>query len=338
MEVSLLQTGDPRWDDLLASTPHDFYHLPAYADVAAQEEGGTSAGLLVSTGDRSLLLPLVLREIAASGRDATSPYGYPGPLLSAGCDTGFLETALRAGAQHLADLGFVSLFVRMHPLLCPDSPRGVGTVVHHPATVIVDLHEDDDQWWAQMRKSHRQQVRRAVAAGHSAYVDEAFRSFDFFKTTYHRTMERLGASPAYYFSDGYFDALRSALGDRLKLVVLEQGGRVWAAGLFVETNGIVQSHLSADDGSHRRGGPRKLLYAFVRDWAKARGDRWFHLGGGATAEPGLLAFKQGFSPERRPFNTLRVILREEEYIRLTRARGADPTDSSHFFPAYRRHS
>lgn len=336
MRVSLIETDDPRWERSLANAAFDFYHLPAYAELAAREEGGSATALHVSADAQELLLPLIIREIPGGGRDLTSPYGYPGPLIRSSCDLSFLNAALGAGVRHLADQGFVSLFVRMHPLLCPDPPTGVGTVVHHGPTVVVDLRRTDDQWWSGMRKSHRQQVVRALRDGHRGRVDEEFKAFGFFKAAYHRTMERLGAEPSYYFSDSYFDDLRASLGDRLKLVVLERRDRVWAAGLFVEVNGMVQTHLSADDGSYRRGGAKKLLYAFVRDWARARGDRWFHLGGGAALESSLLSFKMGFSPDRRPFNTLRVILREDAYAALAQARSADAADATGYFPAYRR--
>jgi hypothetical protein len=338
MKAELIGVHDPRWQDLLSQVLHDFYHLPDYAALSAREEGGTALALYVVAGADRLLLPLVARPIPAGGEDVSSPYGYPGPLISGDAAPGFLAAALRAGVEVLAQAGYVSLFVRMHPLLCPEAPDRVGTVVRHAPTVVIDLEEDDETWFASMRKSHRQQIRRALDEGHRVHIDEDWQHFDFFRRTYHETMERLAAGKRYYFSDSYFDALRSALGDRLRLFVIEYGDRPWAGGLFVETCGIVQSHLSADDGSFRRGGAKKLLYAGVREWASSRDDRWFHLGGGAALEPGLLSFKKGFSRDHRPFETLRVVLREEAYRGLVGAseRPGHHADASGFFPAYRK--
>ncbi len=336
--VRLIEPGDLRWTRSLAAVPHDFYHLPAYAELAAREDGGIPVAVL-ATADRGwMLLPLVIREIPGGGRDASSPYGYPGPLLAPGADVGFLAQALQATVTTLAGEGLVSLFVRMHPLLSPTVPRGIGTVVQHPPTVVIDLDLSDEDWRAGLRKSHRQQIERAVAAGHHAYMDTEWRHFDHFKDMYRDTMARVQAADSYRFSDTYFDELRAALGAALHLCVVERGGRVWAAGLFTEMAGLVQSHLSADDGSYRRGGAKKLLYAHVRDWAMARGDRWLHLGGGGSAGRGLHSFKTGFSPDRRPFRTLRVVLREAEYGRLVaqRRRGHDPADLTGYFPAYRQ--
>ena len=268
----------------------------------------------------------------------TSPYGYPGPLVASNHDPRFLAEAFREGLGLLTSEGYVSLFVRMHPLLSsttrPESEPSCTTGRRWRFDLTLDEHE----WKAGMRKSHRQQIARAAEIGHRAYIDEAWQHFDVFKTAYRLTMKRHRARGHYDFSDAYFDDLRQALGASLKLCVIERGEQVWAAGLFVETNGIVQSHLSGDDGSYRRGGAKKLMYAYVRDWAKERGNRWLHLGGGGTSSGGLLSFKMGFSHELRPFDTLRVILRKDEYERLVAARhpAADPGDASGYFPGYRR--
>jgi hypothetical protein len=335
-DIQLISTSDDRWPRMLASVPHDFYHLPAYCDVAAREDDGEAMALYGSEDGHRMLLPLVRRGIEGDGYDVSSPYGYPGPLVTAAADPSFLRRGLAAGIDLLAAQGYVSLFVRTHPLLSPQLPEDLATVVDHPPTIVIDLSLPDEDWLAGMRKSHRQQIARAQAAGHRAYIDEQWRHLDRFREIYRATMRRIGASEPYHFSDAYFDDLRRALGDSLKLCVVEFEGRVWTAGLFVETNGIVQSHLSGDDGSHRSSGAKKLMYAHVRDWAKARGDRWFHLGGGAPSRS-LLSFKAGFSPAHCRFATLRAVLRPDAYRDLvaTRRPDADPTDLTGYFPAYR---
>lgn len=337
LRAELIGVDDPRWAGFLADSMHDFYHLPGYAALEARTEGGTALALYVEGGADRLLLPLVARAIAAGGEDVTSPYGYPGPLVSAAAAPAFLAAALRAGADVLAAAGYISLFVRMHPLLGAEAPEGVGAIVRHPPTVVIDLDDDDEAWYASLRKSHRQQIGRARDDGHRLRLDEDWRHFEFFRNTYRETMERVDAEGRYHFSDSYFEELRGALGERLRLFVLEHKEQPWAGGLFVETCGIVQSHLSADDGSFRRGGAKKLMYAGVREWARSRGDRWFHLGGGAASEPSLLSFKKGFSRDLRTFETLRVILHHEAYDRLVAATDTarDPTDATGFFPAYR---
>ncbi len=337
MEASLIAPGHPRWEGLLSAVAYDFYQLPAYCQLAAKEDGGEALALFMREGGHQMLLPLVRRTVEGDGVDAISPYGYPGLLTTPSADERFVRRALEAGLSLLASRGYISLFVRMHPLLSPRPPEGLGTIVEQSPTVVIDLEQSDEEWLAGMRKSHRQQIAKAIGTGHRAYVDESGQHFDRFKDIYRLTMRRVRALSDYHFSDAYFDDLRAALGPSLKVCVVEHDGRVWAAGLFVETNGIVQSHLSGDDGSHRSGGAKKLMYAQVRDWSKARGDRWFHLGGGEPS-PGLMSFKSGFSRLRRPFTTLRVVLQPDAYARLTAAANpdADAADIHGYFPAYRQ--
>ena len=81
--------------------------------------------------------------------------------------------------------------------------------------------------------------------------------------------------PFYFFEDAYFEGLRDALGKSLHLCVVEKDGVIAAAGLFVETDGIVQYHLSGTDDAFRTVQSTKLMLHFVRGWAKDRATRSF---------------------------------------------------------------
>jgi hypothetical protein len=315
------------------------YHLPRYAALCARQEHGEAVALLTRGRDTEVLVPLILRPIAGGGFDAMSPYGYPGPLVR-GDDVSPLAVgaALADATGLLRDRDIVSLFLRLHPLLDREPPDGFGTVVRHGETVAVDLRRSEEQLWAETRKDHRKQIRRAIRAGHRVMVDPDPRPIRAFQEQYLATMERRGAEAYYLFDADYFRALEEALGDRLHIATVEIEGELAASALFVDTKGIVEMHLSAHDSRFDRHAPKKLLYHGVRSWAKARGDRWLHLGGGrgATADS-LLEFKAGFSPIRQPFHTLRAVIDADRYAEVIRAADPDmdPDDLSGFFPPYR---
>jgi hypothetical protein len=338
VKCELVPPGSPRWESVLGRAAHDFYHLPAYARLSARIEGGDPVALVMSDARGDVLLPLIIRPIPGGGSDATSPYGYPGPL-TAGCDDpAFLADALREGARFLAHEGLVSLFVRFHPIL-NEVPDGIHATVRHGDTVTVDLRLPGDEALRQVRPNHRVQIARARRAGHRVIIDAGEEHEAVFRQLYRKTMRRLAAHPSYLFDDRYFADLRGALGRHLHLVVVQIGAEVAAAGLFVDTRGIVQYHLSGSDERFRRDGPTKLMIAEVGRWARERGDRWLHLGGGlGFSDDALFHFKAGFSKSRRPFHTLRVVLQDAEYERLVRAADFDavPKASAGFFPAYRR--
>jgi Acetyltransferase (GNAT) domain len=339
MKARLLHVAAPEWASFLREAPHDFYHLPGYVALCAAQELGEPRALHVVDAERSMLLPLVIRDIPGSdGSDALSPYGYAGPLVSGTDDPRFLRAALVAGVSELRAEGVVAAFVRLHPLLNAAPPKGIGTLVRHGETVSIDLTLHTEQLWAQTRADHRHDITGAVRLGYIARMDEEWRHLESFKHLYRATMVRRSAAPFYFFKDAYFDGLRDALGGSLHLCVVEKDGVIAAAGLFAETNGIVQYHLSGMNDAFRRVRPTKLMIHFVRGWAKERGDRHLHLGGGVGgADDSLLLFKAGFSPLRRPFHTWRAVIDEAEYRRLVRAHdpSADPEMLGGFFPPYR---
>lgn len=340
MKSRLLSQHDATWSEFLQHNAHDFYHLPAYLAVEARHEGGNARALYVEDGEQAMLLPLIVRPLPGPGFDATSPNGYAGPLMRGGWDPSFFNDALAAGSSVLASAGVISVFVRLHPLLNPDPHCEFGTLVQHADSIGIDLSQPTDVLWGQMRRNHRTQIRQALEAGHVAEWDETWSHFEAFKQMYAGMMDRKDASEHYRFDDAYFDGLRSALGQRLRLAVVRIGSDVAAAGLFTETCGIVEAHLTASDGRSGCDAARatKLMFHFVSGWAKARGNLWMHLGSGRRAEDdSLLHFKAGFSPRRLPFHTLRAVVSARSYERLVVAQdpAADLADLSGFFPAYR---
>jgi CelD/BcsL family acetyltransferase involved in cellulose biosynthesis len=338
VRAELLATDAPAWTAFLRDAEHDFYHLPAYVRLSAKVDGGEPGAVLVEDGVRRLLLPLVLRAVEDGVRDATSPYGYPGPIL-AEADDAFAADALAEAVRFLAGEKIVALFVRGHPLLGPALPSTVGTVVEHGPTVSADLTRSPEALWQATASAHRTQIEKSQRVGHRAFFDDAFWHLGTFVALYRETMERVGAADYYRFSDDYFRELKEALGPRLRLGLVEIGGAIAAAALFVESGPVVQYHLSATDPRFRREGPTKLLLHFAREWAQERGVRRLHLGGGVGgAEDGLFAFKAGFATDHHCFRTLRVVTDEPAYAALVAARDAtaDPADRSGFFPLYRR--
>ncbi len=337
MTARLVDEHASDWMAFLDRADHDFYHLPGYVAASAPCDGGLPRALIVDDGQRDLLLPLVVRPIEGA-QDACSPYGYPGPIQSGEFDSAFERDALLAGIELMRELDMVSLFIRMHPLLNPVPPEGVGTVVRHGDTVSVDLTLSQEDLWKQTRRNHRQQIRQALEKGYLTEVDLGGRHIDDFKALYRSTMQDRGADDYYFFDDDYFEALQRAMGDDLHIAVAEKDGVAAAAGLFIVTGDIVQMHLTGHDSRFSGDQPMKLVFHTVRSWAHEQGLRILHLGGGrGGAEDSLFHFKSGFSPWRQPYHTLRVVIDQPAYQRLSAARagGLDPGDHSHSFPAYR---
>ncbi|MHB1035285.1 MAG: GNAT family N-acetyltransferase [Pirellulales bacterium] len=333
--------------------PHDLYHLPTYVQLTARQDSGRPLAFLAEEGDNLFFVPLIVRPIAASGRadrnlfDAITPYGYSTPLVRSRAngppDAGFLARAIDSLARGLAEQGVVSVFFRLHPTLAVplSSLESRGCVVEHGETVLLDLSLSDAELWRQTRSGHRNEINRARKRGYEVLMDEAFGELAAFEEIYAQTMRRVGADAFYFFSRDYFEEIKRNLRDVLHLCVVRIGQSVACAGLFSEVCGIVQYHLSGTRDEFVREYPTKIMLDCVRHWAKDRGNRVFHLGGGlGSGQDSLFAFKAGFSDLRAPFRTWRLVTDEEAYARLTRqweAAAKTPADSyAGFFPAYRK--
>jgi len=297
-------------------------------------------------------VPLVIRPIdgapaiSSTLYDASSPYGYPAPLLKGARRESerreFLASAIRMLQLGLRERRVVSAFVRLHPLLpLPPEPfRQHGTLVHHGETVYMDLTQPEEELWDQIRRNHQRRITSAREKGYVAEIDE-WAYFDDFYEIYTDTMTRVKASEFYFFSRDYFHELKEALQGGLHLGVARINGSVACAAIFGEVCGIIQGHLAGARSEYNRDSPTVFLNDFIRCWAKKRGNRWYHLGGGRGAgNDALLRFKAGFSKLRSDFYTWRSVLDVEAYEALVRQwerrAGTGADGPSGYFPAYRR--
>mgnify|MGYP005624058877 CR=1 FL=1 len=309
-------------------------------------------------------MPLVLRPLPLEGAwgddilDATSPYGYPAPLFtipgeqSGDAADNFARCALEALASKMRDLKVICAFVRLHPLL--DSRQNIlanyGEIVHNGRTVYIDLAGDESELWRQTRGAYRRDMAKLKERGVSAFLDAHCSRLNEFVDIYHKTMQQVGAEQRYFFSKEYFAKLKDALGQKLVLGYARRATeesetkfapdeKIAAAGLFTECCSIVQYHLSGSDPDSPDKDATKLILHLVRSWAKERGNRLFHLGGGLGAkQDSLFFFKSGFSKLTADFYTWRVIFEREIYDAVTKQaqKTASPAPSAaNFFPAYR---
>jgi hypothetical protein len=253
-----------------------------------------------------------------------------------------LDRVLQASLSALRERGIISMFVRLHPLLpfSPASLDDLGTVVHHGDTVYVDLEQSEEELWNRTRATHRQDVILARRRGSNAYIDEEWSQFHEFVDIYEQTMRRVQADPYYFFPVEHFLDLRNALGQHVHLSVVEIDGEVACAGIVTEVGGIVQLYLSGTRREFLEWSPNKVRIDFLRSWAKTRGNRYLHLGGGVGGNiDSLFDFKLGFSRHRKAYYTWRVIVDEEVFpqvvARWEDMHGCSTVGMDGFFPPYR---
>jgi hypothetical protein len=52
-----VEVRDPRWRALVESTVHDFYYIPEYVRLAANQDGGEAVLFVVEDGNRRFRVP-----------------------------------------------------------------------------------------------------------------------------------------------------------------------------------------------------------------------------------------------------------------------------------------
>jgi hypothetical protein len=333
---------------------HDFYHLPHYHALSEETGEGAARLFRYTEGAYTIALPLLLRPMEedalaplgrAGWRDATSVYGYAGPVCSHDAVPDVVVRNFRSALRGwLGDLRVVSIFSRLHPLF-PQRPllAGLGRCQALGLTVSVDLTLPAEVQFSRFRRDHRQGVRRLRRRGVNCLHDRDRSYLADFVRIYHETMHRVAAAEWYLFSAGYFERLLEALGPRIHLFVCLLEGRAVCGGLFVACQGILQFHLSGTLNEALVFAPSKLLLDEVRLWATGQGLRALHLGGGIKSDldDSLLKFKMGFSDRTHEFFVWRWVLFPDVYRQLCVAksrfdeRQGRRTAVANYFPEYR---
>ncbi len=352
----IIQPDDVRWTEALQRFPrHDFHHLPRYVALEAERRGGRARAYVLQSDQGAFMVPfiespvpLTLQPLGLSPSDALAPYGYAGPLVTAGGNeperNKFVALALARLVEYLRCRGNCAVLLRFHPLILPPlaSFQNMGRLVFHGETVCMDLHQTPEQLWSDTRHGFRNPINRLERQGFQFELDFAGRHLDEFMKIYHDTMQRVGADSQYFFSREYVAAFRNALGPGFVLAhIRSPSGEIVSSGIFTVCSGIVQYHLSGNKLGGQGSDGSKLLLHGIRRWAQAQGFDIFHLGGGVGGrDDSLFNFKSGFASGRANFCTWRMIVDEPAYHQLSRTwetlnrTVADSPEG--FFPAYRK--
>jgi hypothetical protein len=337
------------------ATQHDFYFLPEYHALAERRGEGEARLFVYEQAGHTIALPLLIRTLADypgigswanPWRDATSVYGYSGPLYShKDIPRPVVDGFQRGLTAALQELRVVSVFSRLHPLLPVQTVLldGLGDHQVDGVTVSINLLVTPPEQRAQYHATVRNRINRLARSEVSCELDVEQCHLSEFVALYHETMSRVQAKRSYYFNATYFADLAKNLGPVLKLFVVRMpAGEVISGGLFTLCNGIVQYHLGGTRNTALKLSPMVLIFETVRHWSNENGARTFHLGGGVGGKAdSLFQFKAHFSRRRHEFVTWRWIVAPETYRELSRQKQLSDSErglraiSPWFFPAYR---
>ena len=332
------------WKEQIALIANsDFYHTYDYHHLSKKDN---EQPVLIKYKDNkaSLLVPLLLRDIPNSNyKDATSVYGYAGPLvqhISENFNMGKFQTEFN---DFLKANNIVSVFSRLHPFIehQEDVLEGLGTVTALGKVVYIDLTDSIETQRAKYNrrlKTYLNKSRRSctVIEGNVEEHLEAFIKL------YHQNMERVEADDNYFFTDEYYREILSSneYESELSICIHNESQEVIGASMFMKKGDIVQYHLSGLSEAHFELNPIKLILDEMRIKSTNEGYKYFNLGGGlGSNEDSLFRFKSSFSKEYKDFKIWKYIVNESVYEDLvSQMLGEDynpDTFGTDYFPAYR---
>ena len=335
-------TDATRWNAYLQRIPqYDVYYLPSYQHLSVINGEGEPILFVYEEGEDIILFPLVIRSIPeTSYYDATSVYGYTGPLASTLVRPDLIWKFNHAFSQYLQKMGIVSVFTRLHPLFVEKQKlilQNMGMLIPIGHTIAIDLSMSEEEQIAQYRKGHKYDLKKLERNAYSC-VQCGADEYDSFVAMYYETMQRNNATPYYLFSKDYFKYLLTDMGDNTHLFMCHHKGRSICGGIFTVCGTIAQYHLSAVDKDFLSVAPTKLLIDTVRRWATDLHFQYLHLGSGVGGHrDSLFEFKHGFSPNELEYILWQYIAMPGIYVQLleNQCRLHDTRPSPFFFPAYR---
>ena len=315
----------------------DFYYTYDYHHISLDEN--YKAQLYVYEEDgHTLCLPLIIRSIPDNKGffDATSVYGYAGPLTSSSdIPEDIILNFQNALNKIFLENNIVAVFSRLHPYFKNEKYLGqLGEVVSLSETVYIDLKISPEEQYRQYRRDVKSRIKGLIRDGFTVFEDTELKYLNDFIRIYNENMKRVNAASIYFFPDDYYKKFFESAEIGAKLFFVMKDNEIAAGSIIVFSKTVIQYHLSATAGKYLKKSPIRLLLDYIRIENTGKQQDIFHLGGGVgSARDSLFEFKAGFSKARLNFKIWKYIVNQQKYNELCQKENISPDEP--YFPAYR---
>ena len=323
----------------------DVYFLPEYLSLyQLGTKEGKAKCLAITDRDKILFYPYIERRIPdclTAGHkfmDITSAYGYGGPI-STSRSPDFISQANTVASDFFREIGYISEFVRFHPVLNNYKLRECTRVfVHNTFGVrFADNSVKDFRFW---KDSFRRGVKKAIKLGLQFHIEPLSKeNLLKFVEIYESTMKRKRADAYYFFSEDYWNLLLNVGSEsKVLLTYVKFHDKMISAAIFLTwKNTYMHYHLGGSVDEYLYTRANNFLFWNVEKWALENKFKIMHIGGGVKTGDGLERFKNGISNSSFDFYIGKNVLNSEIFALLNRKAmkiGKEIYDES-FFPPYR---
>ncbi|MDD2496745.1 MAG: GNAT family N-acetyltransferase [Desulfitobacteriaceae bacterium] len=299
-----------KWVKALNRFPSlDIFYDPEYCSIFQEEGEGKAQLFLCEKNNDWMIYPFFLRRIndlsflqnklPQSYFDIVSPYGYSGPVVSTPSEPDIFNYFLEQFSNYCMKNNIVTEFIRFHPLLENHCYHWEGylEIERAKSLIILDLSCSEEEIWAGYKYNNRKNIRKASREGLEILIEEGVDRFPQFFDIYLKTMDRRKAKPFYYFSQSFFHNIHQKMSGRFVYVFALKNGKPVSAELLLFNNKCIHYFLGGTLSEYYYCRPNNFLKHQIILWAKARGIKYFILGGGYEEDDGIFHYKRSFAPD-----------------------------------------
>jgi len=328
------------WDGYIEKTlMHEFFHTWYYHSLNTE---GEPLLFVYEETDFFIAMPLIKRPIKNSlYYDLTSAYGYCGPISN--IDLGKLPEITKSifkseFVNFMRQENAVCVFSRLHPFLnqCCIFQHD-SYLKENGTTLYLDLSLSLEEQRSKYDKRVARQIRKLRKRAYIIKEGDSPEEIRKFTEMYHKNMDRVNASKAYYFDEKYFADILNVHESKNKLLLIYDGSELICGALLFLSNNIIRNHLSATSPKYLKESPSKLLVDEISIIGRRLGKKIFHLGGGVGGrEDSLFKFKRLFTDLKIRDWIWCYINDTVVYKDLVLKSGAITNSESNYFPRYRQ--
>jgi hypothetical protein len=290
----------------------------------------------------SHITPIEINGVNMLLFDAASPYGYFGPRFKKTPSQQDVRIFWNSLVEWYLENNIVSDFVRFS--LNGNESGYPGRLVPTMSNIKGVIREPEEQW-SNFDRKVRKNVNRAIRENLKFKVfcgSLANDILDEFYSLYISTMERNSAARKFFYSKENFTELFQMGESTFAVAMVYSYGIAISTELVLCSDQCVYSFLGGTDENHFEKRPNDFLKFELINWARAKGLKYFILGGGYGKDDGIYNYKKSFFPEDSvTYYTGRAIIFKEKYLKLCQKLPSftfnedEVLEGATFFPHYK---
>ncbi len=314
-DCEILTTRDAeKWNQYLSLFPieqQDVYFTPEYYKLYEINGDGIAHCFVFKDHNDLAMYPFLINRINDLGYDLDDEYydiqgayGYNG-VIATTQNNEFISNFYNSFQSFVIDKNIICEFTRFHPLLNNvEISKNYLSTRYDRYTIALKLNVPYEEIFTNYyTANNRNMLRKANKSKIIVDIGNTAEYYKKFSYIYYETMAKVNADKEYYFSKQYFNSFNILLPNNSFVILLCDGLKYIAGGLFMLYGIYSHYHLSGRSSGCSINYATNLINDSAIKYSQQNNCSFIHLGGGRTdnMNDSLLKFKQNFSPLKYNF-------------------------------------